>query len=477
MQPLSPLDAAFVAFETEGAPLHVAAVLVLEDPSPVPRSAEEAYAAIRAMIERRIHLVPVMRQRVIQGPLGAAPPVRADDPDFDLNNHLGRAALPSPGGVKELEAYVGRIMSRPMFLDRPLWEMLFIEGLEDGKFALMARFHHAVLDGISGAHILAEFFDLTMEPREVEPSGPWLPEPVPTQQELLNGAGAAWVKQPFIVAEAVARTATSLLRAIDHNHALGEGKTRPTSLLAAPKTSINGTISGQRSYACVNLNFDEVKRVGKALGATVTDVVMALTAGALNRLMEARGEVYEQDLVAMVPVSTRPESEIGSLGNQISTMLVGLATTMADPRARIASIRLSAQAAKEQDRVLGSQLVVDLTQLLPPFLANLLTRGAHNMKIFDHLPPVGNVLVSSVPGPDFPLWCGGLRIATLYPVGPIAATIGLNVTAMRYLDHISLGFLACHKLVPDLQEFAVMAEEAFVELRDAADSLSASATA
>ena len=170
MQPLSPLDAAFVAFETEGAPLHVAAVLVLEDPSPTPRSAEEAYAAIRAMIERRIHLVPVMRQRVIQGPLGVAPPVRADDPDFDLNNHLGRAALPSPGGVKELEAYVGRIMSRPMFLDRPLWEMLFIEGLEGGKFALMARFHHAVLDGISGAHILAEFFDLTMEPREVQAS-------------------------------------------------------------------------------------------------------------------------------------------------------------------------------------------------------------------------------------------------------------------------------------------------------------------
>ena len=469
MQQLSPLDAAFVAFETEGAPLHVAAVLILEDPSDAKRTAGEVFEMIRNLVQQRIHLVPVMRQRVIQAPLGAAPPVRVDDPEFDLSNHLTRAALPEPGGLDALETYVGRIMSRPMFLDRPLWEMLFIEGLEDGRYALMARFHHAVLDGISGAHILAEFFDLTEVPRAVRTPEPWTPGPVPSQHDLLQGAGAAWVRQPLTILEALARTATSLIRAIEHNKKLGSA-TRPTSILAAPKTSINGTISAQRIYASVDLPFTEVKRIGRALNASVTDIVLAVTAGALERLFAARGEVLERDLVAMVPVSTRPASEADSLGNQISTMIVNLATTERDLSARVNKIGLSSNAAKAQDGVVGSQMVVDLTRILPPVVANLVTRGAQNAKLFDHVPPVGNVLVSSVPGPDFPLWCGGLRIACIHPVGPIAATIGLNVTALRYLDSVSLGFLACHRLVPDLADFADFTREAFEDLAAVANA-------
>ena len=472
MQQLSPLDAAFVAFETEGAPLHVAAVLILEDPAKKKRSSGEVFEMIRTLVAERVHLVPVMRQRIIQAPLGAAPPVRVDDPDFSLENHLTRAALPEPGGLAALESYVGRIMSRPMFLDRPLWEMLFIEGLEDGRYALMARFHHAVLDGISGAHILAEFFDLTEVPREVAAPAAWNPAPVPTQHDLLSGAGAAWVRQPFTILEAIARTATSVIKAIEHNQKLGKA-TKPTSILAAPKTSINGTISAQRIYAAVDLPFADVKKVGKALNHSVTDVVLGVTAGALVKLFAQRGESLPGDLVAMVPVSTRPAAEVGSLGHQISTMIVNLATTETDVVKRIDKIGRSADAAKEQDGVVGSQMVVDLTRILPPVVANLVTRGAQNAKLFDHVPPVGNVLVSSVPGPDFPLWCGGLRIERIRPVGPIAATIGLNITALRYLDSVSLGFLACHRLVPDLDGFAEFAEVAFAELKAAADASTA----
>ncbi len=472
MQQLSPLDAAFVAFETEGAPLHVAAVLILEDPAKKKRSSSEVFAMIERLVAQRVHLVPVMRQRIIQAPLGAAPPVRVDDPDFSLDNHLTRAALPEPGGLAALESYVGRIMSRPMFLDRPLWEMLFIEGLEDGRYALMARFHHAVLDGISGAHILSEFFDLAEEPREVTPPAPWHPAPVPSQQDLLSGAGAAWVRQPLTILEAIARTATSIIKAIEYNQKLGKA-TKPTSILAAPKTSINGTISAQRIYAAVDLPYGEVKRVGKLLKHSVTDIVLGVTAGALIKLFAARGEAIPSDLVAMVPVSTRPASEVGSLGNQISTMIVNLATTEHDVGKRLDKIGRSAHAAKEQDGVVGSQMVVDLTRILPPVVANLVTRGAQNAKLFDHVPPVSNVLVSSVPGPDFALWCGGLRIERIRPVGPIAATIGLNITALRYQDSISLGFLGCHRLVPDLSDFAQFVEGAFLELQHAADASTA----
>jgi WS/DGAT/MGAT family acyltransferase len=273
--------------------------------------------------------------------------------------------------------------------------------------------------------------------------------------------------------EALARTATSVLRAIDYNQKLGKA-TKPTSILAAPKTSINGTISAQRIYAAVDLPYAAVKKVGAAFGHSVTDIVLSVTAGALSKLFAARGEELPSDLVAMVPVSTRPDSEIGSLGNQISTMIVNLATTEVDVTRRLQAIGRSAQAAKAQDGVVGSQLVVDLTRILPPVVANLVTRGAQNARLFDHVPPVANVLVSSVPGPDFALWCGGLRIEHIRPVGPIAATIGLNVTALRYRDSISLGFLACHRLVPDLQDFADYVDDAFRELEVAADASTAS---
>ncbi len=469
MQRLSPLDAAFVAYETEGAPLHVAAVLTLAPPEGASPSGEAVFAAVSGLVRDRLHLVPVMRQRILQGPLGTAPPVRVDDPDFALDNHLTRAALPAPGGPAELHRFVGRIMSRPMFLDRPLWEMIVIEGLEDGRFALMARFHHATIDGVSGAHLLAEFFDFGAVPREVDPPAPWTPAPLPTEHELVADAGAAWLKQPVVAIEAITRTLGSVVRAVEHSRTLERGRMRPTSLLAAPKTSINGTISPQRVYDAATLPFARVKALGHATGSTVTDVVLAVTAGALRRLFDARGEAVASDLVAMVPVSTRPDDQLGTLGNQISTMLVNLASTIDDPLERLAAVSGSAGAAREQDRILGSQVVTDLTRLVPPFLANLLTRGAHNIRLFDHLPPVGNLLVSSVPGPDFPLWCAGLQIERILPVGPIAATIGLNVTAMRYLDDLAIGLLACHRLVPDLEVFSAGILDAFEELLSAAD--------
>lgn len=470
MQRLNPLDAAFVAYETEGAPLHVAAVLTLAPPTGRKPKAGAVFAAIEQAVAARIHLVPVMRQRILQGPLGVAPPVLVDDPDFLLSNHLTRAALPAPGGQVELERFVGRIMSRPMFLDRPLWEMIVIEGLEGGRSALMARFHHATIDGISGAHLLAEFFDFEETPRVIERAPAWLPAPLPEERTLMADATASWLKQPVVLIDAVTRTIGSVLRAVEHNRALDVGRTRPTSILAAPKTSINGTISAQRIYELVRFDFAEVKGLCRSTSTSVTDVVLAVTAGALRRLFAQRGETVGNDLVAMVPVSTRPQDEMGSLGNQISTMLVNLATTVDDPLERLAAVAASAGAAREQDRVLGSQVVTDLTRLVPPFFANLLTRGAHNAKLFDYVPPVGNVLVSSVPGPDFPLSCAGLQIESIAPVGPIAATIGLNVTAMRYLDELVVGLLACHRLVPDLDQFSHAMVEAFDELVLAASS-------
>ncbi len=469
MQRLNSLDTAFVSFETEGAPLHVAAVMVMEPKVGGELSPRAAFEEVRDLVAARLHLVPIMRQRILQAPLGISPPVRVDDPDFDLNLHLTRGALPAPGGQAELDRYVGRIMSRPMFLDRPLWEMIFLEGLEGGRYALFARFHHAMIDGISGAHILANFFDLSEEPRDTGTPPPFEPEPLPSGMTLLGDAGASWLHHPMALVESASRTLTSLFKAIDHNRELPEGRAHPTSVLAAPKSSINGTISAQRSYAATDLRFEEVRQVGKVLGGTVTDVVMATVAGALNRLFAARGETIDRDLVAMVPMSIRPEEQMDAMGNQISTMLVSLCTTIEDPVERLRAIHESADAGKEQDRILGSQVTSDLTRLVPPVVANLMARAAHNARIFDHVPPVGNVLVSSVPGPTFPVWCAGRKVAAVYPVGPIAATIGLNITALRYLDTLHLGLLGCQHLVPEVKGAARCMVDAFDELSRAAN--------
>jgi WS/DGAT/MGAT family acyltransferase len=467
MEPLAGMDAAFLALETSTTPMHVGVVMLLDPPegtrslfSPTTRDAQ-----IRRVIGQRLHLVGPMRQRAIRVPFGLHHPVWVDDPDFELDDHLFRASLPSPGGKAELDAFVASVMSRQLDPDRPLWEMHVVEGLDGGRTALVAKVHHAILDGVSGASVLGAFLDLTPRARVVELPPPWDPAPLPGTAQLLRYAMSAVTQQPGATLTTLQAGVEALADLGMHSREVtSRGETPPPGFFSAPRTSLNGAVSNRKHFASLALPLDDVKLVRQVFECTINDVLLAGVAGGLRRLLAGRGETVEAPLVAMVPVSTRSEDEHGTLGNRVSGMLVSLATGLSDPVARLDAIADSSRSAKEQEKLHGGRFVGDLAQLAPPALASRLARAVAGGRMFDRVRPPFNVTISGVRGPDFPLFCAGSRVTGLYPVGPIAEGTGLNVTVFSYQDTVQFGLLGCRRLVPDLAQLAIHIDDALGEL-------------
>jgi len=456
METLDGLDAAFLALEAGASHLHISAVLVLDPPegrrslfSPSTR-----YAQIRRLVAERVHLAPPLRQRAVSVPLDLAHPVWVDDPEFDLDNHLSRASLPDPGGDAELFHLVAEISTRPLGPDGPLWEMVVVEGLADDRMAVVAKLHHAILDGVSGASLLAGFFDVGPRSRLVMPAPIWSPAPLPSAAQLLAHAGRAWGGQTRTAAGALRRSAETVGSLVAQHRRLTQEGRRPAPLpFGAPRTSLNGAISSRRRFAAASLDLHQLKLVGRTFGATVNDVLMACVAGGLRRLLEHRGEGMTRPLVAAVPVSTRQDDD-GHLGNQVSAMLVEIGTHRDDPVGRLLSTVESAAVAKEREQLTGGDLIAGLAQMTAPAVANRAARWASSLRVFDRVPPLFNVIVSGVVGPDVPLWCAGSRVVALYPVGPVAEGAALNITAMSYLDRVHVGLLACRRMLPEVDELA-----------------------
>jgi WS/DGAT/MGAT family acyltransferase len=472
VETLGPLDAAFLSLETVSSHLHVAAVLVLDPPegrrslfSPSTR-----FAQLHHLVAQRIHLVPRFRQRAVPVPLGLHHPVWVDDPEFELEDHLTRASVPAPGGSRELDVLVADVMSRPLDPDRPLWEMVVVEGLAAGRWALLAKVHHAILDGVSGAAVLAQFLDLGPRARVVAPPAePWDPAPLPSRGELMRHAVSSLAQQPGVVVGAAQRSVAAMADVGTHNRQLSaRGEVPPPALFSAPRTPLNGPVSSRRRYASVSLPLADLKLVRHAFGATVNDVILSGVAGALRRHLERGGALPHSPLVALVPVSTRSEAPGtepgGAAGNRVSGMLVSLGTDIDDPVDRLATIAAGTRAAKAQERLTRGRLLEDMAQMATPAVVSRAVRWAAGLRLFERLPPPYNVTVSSVPGPSFPLWCAGSRVVAFHPVGPIGEGTGLNVTAMTYLGEVYFGLLGCRRLVPGVQDLAIMLDDALAEL-------------
>jgi WS/DGAT/MGAT family acyltransferase len=467
MRSLVGMDAAFLALETPTTPMHVGVALVLDPPegrrslfSPSTR-----YAQIRRVIEQRIGVVPQMRQRAVRVPFGLHHPVWVEDPDFELDDHLHRASLPSPGGKEELDAFVAGVMSRQLDADRPLWEMHIVEGLEGGRTALVAKVHHAILDGVSGASVLAAFLDLTPRSRVVALPQEWHPDALPSNARMLGHAASSLAHQPASTLSTLQAGVEAVADLGMHNRDLaGRGEQAPPGFFSAPRTSFNGAVSNRKRFASMSVPLADVKLVGGAFEATVNDVVLACVSGGLRRLLEGKGEWHESSLVAMVPVSTRPEGEGEVLGNQISGMLVSLASDVDDPVLRLDAISESARVAKEQEKLHRGRFLGDLAQIALPALTTRLARAVAGTRLFDKVRPPYNVTVSSVRGPDFSLFCAGSRVVELSPIGPIAEGTGLNVTVFSYLDRVHFGLFACRKLLPEVDALGVHIDDALAEL-------------
>jgi diacylglycerol O-acyltransferase / wax synthase len=470
---LSGLDAGFLAMETPAVRLHVSAVMVFE---PTPSADGDPpvlhFDRFRAVVEQRLHLVGPLRRRVVRVPFGLHHPVWVEDPDFDLDYHLRRASLPAPGGPSELSAFVADLAERPLDLERPLWEMHVVEGLESGHVAIVARVHHAALDGVSGAAALAALFDLSPKPRIVSPADqPWQPDEVPTESEMMAGALSSLARQPERAAAVVRRTVGAVRGLAERNRRLREeeGLTPPPAPFRAPRTSLNGTISAHRRLALVHASLDDVHTVKNAFGGTVNDVVLTVVAGALRRFLSERDEHPDEPLVAMVPMSTRSMADAGVPGNKVHAMLVSLATTVPDPVERLRIIAAGTVLAKEQAHVLSEDLLREWAQLALPAFSTRLARMAGNLRLFDHVPALCNVVVSNFPGPDVPLWCAGSRLVALYPVGPLADGAGLNITVTSYTGTLYFGLLGCRAIVPEVDRVAHHLTDALGELVKSAE--------
>ncbi len=467
MQALEGMDAAFLSLETATTPMHVGVALVLDPPEGTRAlfSPSTRYAQIRRVVEQRIHLVGPLRQRAVRVPFGLHHPVWVDDPDFELDDHFMRASLPSPGGAAELDAFVASVMSRRLDPDRPLWEMYVVEGLEGERTALIAKVHHAILDGVSGASLLAAFFDLTPRPRLVPLAPDWKPAPLPSDAQMLLRAASSLARQPGDALGTIQAGWDVMADLGQHNRELASrGEQTPPGFFSAPRTSFNGAVSNRKRYASLAVPLEDLKFVRHVFECTVNDVILAGVSGGLRRMLAARGEGAEQSLVAMVPVSTRPEGEGEQLGNQISGMLVSLATDVEDPVARLDAISESSRVAKEQEMVHRARFVGDLAQVALPAFVSRLARVMAGTRLFDKVRPPFNVTVSSVRVPDVSLFCAGSRVVEMLPVGPLAEGIGLNVTVFSYLDRVHFGLLACRRLLPELQELALHIDDTIGEL-------------
>ncbi|MGD0391672.1 MAG: wax ester/triacylglycerol synthase family O-acyltransferase [Acidimicrobiales bacterium] len=494
MERLTGLDAAFLSLESPTTHLHILGALIF-DPTAVPGGVD--FGRIRDLVADRVHLVPPFRKRPLEVPFGLQQASMADDPEFDIDYHVRRASLPAPGGREELEALVADLASRPLDRRRPLWEFHVVEGVDGGRIALVPKVHHAIIDGVSGAEVMAAFFDLsadpsprplfgagrrrprsgrvqvegrgrgprgsTQDPAEPAQAGPsWSPDPLPGEADLWRDVLASMPGHAEAVARTLGRT-VQILRGLNSRNRV-EGGTVPPAPFAAPRTSINRAISAHRRVAFAELPLGDVRRVREVLGGTANDVVLAATAGAMHEFFAGRGEQPESPLVALVPVSVRAESERGTLGNRVSAMLVSLADGIEEPASRLACIRDEVAAAKEQSRSIGPEVFAGWAQTTFPAVATRLSRLVTNLRLFDHVAPMFNLIVSNVPGPDVPLYLAGARMVAMFPLGPIIEGVGINVTVFSYLDTMYVGVQGCWDLVPDVSVIAQGMEDSLASL-------------
>jgi diacylglycerol O-acyltransferase len=460
MQRLDGMDASFVYLDTPAAPLQVGMTCVF-DPSTAPDG--YSFARVRRLVADRLHLIPPFRRRLVEVPAHLHRPGWIEDPDFDLDEHLHRVRLPSPGGISELERFAADVVSRPLDPQRPPWEMHIVEGLEGGMVGSVTKMHHAAVDGVSGAELTATLLDLDPEPGPVAPPGtPWRPAAPPSRLSLAAGAVRELLRQPAAAGSVLARTARAALRLVRHNRR--PETTPPPGPFAAPRSAYNAPVTARRHVSFAQIDLDDVRRIKDAAGVTINDVVLAVCAAALRGHLDDHGGVPGQPLVAAVPVSVRADEEGAMTSNHLSAMLVQLGTTIDEPMARLHAIAESSRAAKTQHQVLGPDTFSQLADVTPPALLAATGALESRFNVLGRIPPLCNLIVSNFPGPPFPLYCAGARMVAAYPMGPLGLGTALNITVQSYLDTLWFGIVACPDVVPEPETLAAGIHDAVHEL-------------
>ncbi|HEU5033896.1 MAG TPA: wax ester/triacylglycerol synthase family O-acyltransferase [Mycobacteriales bacterium] len=465
MQRLGGLDSAFLYFETPTMHMHVGGLMLVD---PATMSTPYSFADMRRYIESRMDLVPAFRRKLATVPLNLARPYWVEDPDFDLDYHLHRIAVPAPAGDVETAQCVAEILSRPMDRSRPLWQMWVVEGRKDGLLAIVSKVHHSTIDGITGANMMAELFDLEPDaPPRTAPSSPtWEPERKPSELELLGHAVYDVVSRPVGVAKLLPGTLLSFGKIVNRRSRGAPGMPAP---FTAPRTSFNATLTPHRTVSYVNVALDGVKTVKNAFGVKVNDVVIAVCSGALRRYLADRDELPDRSLIAAIPISVHDNNAEREGTTKVSVMFSSLASDIDDPAERLRAIAETNEGAKKDHELVGAAMLQDWAEHAAPNTFSLAARLYSSLRLSERHPVVHNLVISNVPGPPIPLYFNGAKLVGLYPLGPIMDGAGLNVTVLSNLDSIGFGFISCQELMPDIWDLARDVPLALAELVEAAE--------
>jgi diacylglycerol O-acyltransferase / wax synthase len=456
MDRLSPMDVSFLDQEKEGSHMHIGAVMTFEGPPPTRED-------LRAHITSCLHLVPRYRQKLTFPRLEMGRPLWVDDPSFNIDYHVRHTALPQPGGIEQLRLLAARIFSQRLDRTKPLWELWLVQGLEDNRFAVISKTHHSLVDGVSGVDLTTVLFDVSPTPSEPVEQG-WTPSPEPSQANLvaagirgIAGTPVGFVRRALDVARHPRSAAGEAAEAAE-----GLGEVAWSFINPPPATPLNVPIGPHRRVLWLGFPLKDLKAIKNSLGGTVNDVFLAVATGALRRWLHSRGVRTEGlELRGIVPVSIRGDTEKSALGNRITAMLGPLPVYAEDPIERLRIVSESMQGLKESKQAVGAETLTRLQDFAPPTILAQASRLNFSTRAY-------NLLVTNVPGPQFPLYLLGREMQELAPVPFLAPKRALAIAIMSYNGNVVIGLMGDYDAMADLDAFGGYVKESLAELLDEA---------
>ena len=475
MEQLSPMDASFLYFETANAPMHIGG-LTIYDQSTV-EGGVLGFKRILENYETRLHLARSFRQRVVRVPMSLDHPYWIEDPNFDIEFHVRHIALPKPGNWRQLCIQVARLHARALDTSRPLWEFTVIEGLDQveglpaGSFGIMSKIHHAAIDGVSGAEIVAAIHDIAPDARPAPPEKPWVPERDPNVLELLSRTYVNNLRQPFKLAGVVASSVPALAKV---GIGLTAGKLKTAG--PVPRTRFNSHISPHRVFDGRSFPLADIRAMKSAVeGATVNDVIVTIVGGAMRKYLESKSELPKDSLIAMAPISVRSDDKRKAAGNLVSGMMLAIRTDIADPSERLTAVFQATKSSKELTNAIGAKTLSDYSQFIPSTMSGLAARLYSNLGIANRIKPFFNTVITNVPGPQIPLYMTGARMVTHFGLAPILDGMGIIHPIFSYCGQITVSFTACREMMPDPDFYAECIQSSFDELKAAETAAAAPA--
>jgi diacylglycerol O-acyltransferase / wax synthase len=439
MQRMSAQDASFLHIESDSSPMHVGGVSIFEGPPP-------PFQDFLSMVESKLPLVPRYRQRVRFVPFALGRPVWVDDPHFNIGYHIRRTALPSPGGDGELRALVGRVMSQNLDRAKPLWEIWMVEGLDDGRWALVSKVHHCMVDGVASTDLMAVMFDASRDSQLPVVAESWRPEPSPSGLRLLADAIVDRSLNPVAAARGLGGELSDPARVVAVAADTARGMIASAGLIRSQEpSSLNGPLGPHRRWGWARGQLSDVALVRKALGGTVNDVVLAAITSGFRELLLARGESVDRTLGTLVPVSVRRPGERGTYNNRVSAMFAELPVGLDDPVERLQSLHEQMAGLKDSKQAVAGEVLTSLSGFAPPML---LAMGA---RVASRLPQrTLNTGTTNVPGPQFPLYAAGRRMLESFPYIPLFAQVRLAVAIFSYNGGLSFGVSGDYDTTADM---------------------------